>query len=98
AHEPKGAGTPEQAVDTVGIPVSAAPLAGAGAGFVDNDAVHQYRKAAILLETQRYADAITAFSAFLGSYPDSPLAGSAQFHIGEAYYRQKQYTQAEQEF
>lgn len=99
AHQPKATGTPMVAADTVGTSVATAPVSNdSEAGFVNDDAVQQYRKAEVLLDTQKYADALLAFSSFLEKYPDHPLAGSAQFHVGEAYFKQKDYRQAEQEF
>jgi TolA-binding protein len=99
AHSPKAAGSPSQAADTVGIPVSSAPVStDPESGFVNDASIHAYRKAEILQVSQKYADAILAFSSFLEKYPDHPLAGSAQFHIGEAYFKEKQYSQADQEF
>jgi len=99
AHQPKATGAPRSASDNVGIPVASAPVAtDSETGYVNDQAIQQYRKAEILLESQRYAEAILVFSNFLEHYPDHALAGSAQFHIGEAYFKQKQWPIAEQEF
>jgi TolA-binding protein len=99
AHSPKMSGVPAQAAETVGTPVSAAPLAAeTESGFINDSAIQVYRKAEVLLISQRYPDAILAFSNFLEKFPDHPLAGSAQFHVGEAYFKQKEYRQADQEF
>lgn len=99
AHEPKASGVPSQASDTVGMGVQPTAVRGESeSGFVNDDAVQQYRKGEILLQSGKNPDAITAFTSFLEKYPDHPLAGSAQFHVGEAYFKQGQYLQAEQEF
>lgn len=99
AHQPKSAGVPNQASETVGMAVVSKPVStDSESGYVNDDAIQQYRKAEILLASQKYADSTLAFSTFLEKYPDHPLAGSAQFHVGEAYFKQKEYRQAEQEF
>lgn len=67
------------------------------AGFVNDGAVGAFRQAMILFQAEKYADSILGFSAFLERFADHVLAGDAQFHIGEAYYRQKQYKLAKQE-
>jgi TolA-binding protein len=90
--------TPQKAPPTG---VAAAPSAAAGvdvepapaprdpdSGFVHDRAVAAYRDATILFGARKYPESVLAFAAFLERYPDHPLAGSAQFHVGEAYYRQ----------
>jgi TolA-binding protein len=66
--------------------------------FINDDAVQIFRKAMILLQGQKHPEAVLAFSSFLEKYPDHALAGSAQFHIGEAYMKQKEYKLALKEF
>lgn len=61
------------------------------AGFVADTAIQDYRKGSILLEAGKYSEAILAFTSFVEHYPDHPLAGSAQFGIGEAYFKKKEY-------
>ncbi len=68
------------------------------AGFTNNNAIRAYRQAMILFRSGKHADAILSFSTFLQSYADHPLAGSAQFYVGEAYFRQKEYRLAAQEY
>ncbi|OFZ83041.1 MAG: hypothetical protein A2603_03380 [Bdellovibrionales bacterium RIFOXYD1_FULL_55_31] len=68
------------------------------AGFVNDEAVQSYRKAMILLQARKFSEAVLAFSSFLEEYPDHALAGSAQFHVGESYFRQKEYKLSLQEF
>lgn len=67
-------------------------------GFTNDDAVQTYRKAMVLVQTRRYTDALTQLSAFLEKYPDHPLAGGAQYYMGHAYLRQKEYKLAIQEY
>lgn len=53
-----------------------------------------YKSAFQLLHGGQYAQAITAFQAFLQSYPGSGYAPNAQYWLGEAYYATKDYDQA----
>lgn len=67
-------------------------------GFVNDEAIQLFRKAMILFQAQKYPEAVLGFSAFLEKYPDHPVAGSAQFYVGESYMKQKEYKLAIQEF
>lgn len=67
-------------------------------GFKSDLAVVNYRKAYILYQAKKYADAILAFSSFLERYADHPFAGSAQFYIGDSYLAQGEPKLALQEF
>lgn len=67
-------------------------------GFKSDLAVVNYRKAFILYQAKKYADAILAFSSFLERYADHPFAGSAQFYIGDCYLEQGEPKLALQEF
>lgn len=66
--------------------------------FEDSDAVSKFRNATVLFDSQKYAEAILAFSQFLKEYADHPLAGAAQYFTGEAYFQQKEYGLALKEF
>lgn len=68
------------------------------AGFVSDLAVGSFRQGKILFQAGKYPEAILAFSAFLERYPEHPLAGSAQFHIGDSYFKQGEFQLAVQEF
>lgn len=84
---------------TGGVPVEAAETsADPAAGFVNDSAVQAYRKSMVLFRAGRHADAVLSFTAFLEKYPDHPLAGAAQYHVGESYLLQKEYKRAVQEF
>ena len=50
-----------------------------------------YDEAFQALKELRYADAATNFQSFLDSYPDSELAGNAQYWLGESYYVTRNY-------
>ncbi len=68
------------------------------AGFLNDEAIQGYRKAIILLEAQKFAEAALVFSAFLEKYPDHPLAGNAQYFVGHAYLKRKEYKIAANEY
>jgi tol-pal system protein YbgF len=51
----------------------------------------------ILFQSRNYPDATLEFSAFVDQYPDHPLAGSAQYYLGESYFKQKEYKLAARE-
>jgi TolA-binding protein len=67
-------------------------------GFIEDKAIKGYRNGIILFNAEKYPEAILSLSSFLEHFADHPLAGSAQFYIGEAYFRQKEYKLAAQEF
>ena len=53
-----------------------------------------YQAAFELLKQQRYDEASTAFQQFLQTFPDSELAGNAQYWLAESYYVTEQFTEA----
>ncbi|MFL5814339.1 MAG: tetratricopeptide repeat protein [Bdellovibrionia bacterium] len=69
----------------------------AEAAFTSNEPVRKYRQAMILFQSHNYPDASLGFSAFVDQYPDHALAGSAQFYLGETYFKQKEYKLAARE-
>jgi tetratricopeptide (TPR) repeat protein len=52
----------------------------------------------ILFKAKKFPESMLAFSSFIERYADHPLAGSAQFYVGECYYRQKEYKLAVVEY
>lgn len=54
----------------------------------------QYKHAFALLRQANYAEAEQALGAFIDRYPDDPLAGNAQYWLGETYYVRGDYQQA----
>ncbi|MDY0309206.1 MAG: tol-pal system protein YbgF [Castellaniella sp.] len=50
-----------------------------------------YEAAADQYRNGRYKEAAAAFSTFLQSYPDSSLAGDAQFYLGSSQYASKDF-------
>ncbi len=61
-----------------------------------NDAV--YRDAHQKLKNGQVQEALKDFSRFLVQYPNSPLAGNAQYWMGECYYVTRQFNSAIGEF
>jgi TolA-binding protein len=88
-HPSEGAGVPVEPMLDESDPES---------GFVSDSIVSDYRQAKILFDAQKYPEAILAFSAFVQHNTDHVLAGSAQFYVGESYFRQKEYRLALREF
>ena len=71
------------------VPIqSARPLAASGT----EQSV--YENAFSLLRSGGYSEAIAAFQNFLSTYPQSTLAGNAQYWIGEAYYTTRRFKEA----
>ena len=88
-HPSENSGTPTQ-----NTPASHDPEV----NFVNNNTIQQFRNGMMLYEGQKYPESVLSFSEFLEKSPDHPLAGSAQFYIGEAYMKQKEYKLALKEF
>ncbi len=57
-----------------------------------------YEQAFALLKEGHYDEAIAAFQAYLGRFPDGRYAANAQYWLGEAYYVKRDFTRAIQEF
>ncbi len=73
-------------------PMAAAPAAVPRAGGGGDQAA--YGKAFDALKSTDYAGAIARFRDFLRAYPQSQLAGNAQYWLGEAYYVTHDYDNA----
>lgn len=96
---PKLSGIPHTPANAAGVETTpSTDPSDPEAGFVNDAAITSYRQAMILFQAQKYQEATLAFSTFLERYADHPLAGSAQFQIGECYFRQKEYKLALQEY
>jgi tol-pal system protein YbgF len=66
-------------------------------GYTADEAIQKYRSAMILFESHNYPEAILGFSSFVDQFPDHPLAGDAQYFLGESYFKQKEYKLAARE-
>lgn len=53
-----------------------------------------YKRAFQLFNKRKYEESRKAFEEFLKKYPESKLAGNAQFWIGECYYKEKKFQEA----
>jgi len=83
-------------------PLGPAAMAGAGGGgphppkqnLPTQSASAQYNSAFGLLRQADYPAAADAFRSFVQHYPNSSLAGNAQYWLGESYYARGQYADA----
>ena len=73
------------------------PAKVSSAAFINDGPVSVYRQALLLLETGKTKESIEAFGRFIDAHPDHVLAGSAQFHLGEAHFRIGDYSSAQKE-
>jgi tol-pal system protein YbgF len=90
--------SPIGAVTTEGA--SNLPPAGemeAETSFSAKAAVQKFRESMVLYEARNYPESALSFSAFVEQYPDHPLAGSAQYFLGESYFQQHEYKLAARE-
>jgi tol-pal system protein YbgF len=81
-----------------GAKAAAGPGDGGGAGADSGGEQAAYTHAFDALKTTDYAGAIARFRDFLRSYPQSQLAGNAQYWLGEAYYVTHDYDNAAASF
>jgi tol-pal system protein YbgF len=76
---------------------SKGPSGGAGQ-LPTGSAQDQYNRAFGSLTQADYAGAEQGFKSFLQRYPNDPLAGNAQYWLGESYYARKDYNNAAASF
>jgi tol-pal system protein YbgF len=81
---------PQQQPDEEPAPQTAA----AGGALPSGNAQDQYNYAMGLLTQANYPAAEQAMRAFVQRYPKDPLAGNAQYWLGETYYVRKDYGNA----
>jgi tol-pal system protein YbgF len=84
-----------------GTASSASAAAGArpsGLPIPQGDDRANYQAAFDLLKDGKYPEAISGFTQFLSTFPDSALADNAQYWLGEAHYVTKQYPDALRDF
>jgi len=94
-----GSATPVAEISSP-APVSATPAPVVLSSSISREEQAAYDKANRLLISadRRYPEAIKAFQAFLKKYPNSKLAGNAQYWLAEAYYVSQKNTEALLEF
>ncbi|NVK22725.1 MAG: tol-pal system protein YbgF [Kangiellaceae bacterium] len=63
-----------------------------------SDAQSDYNQAFSQLKDKNFVAAKDAFVAFVERYPSEPLTSNAHYWLGQLYYNDKQYEQAEQQF
>jgi len=80
----------------VGTQQAAAPATAAGAAgtLPSGSPQDQYNYAFGLLRQANYPAAEQALRSFIQRYPNDPLAGNAQYWLGETYYVRKDYSNA----
>src|SRR5690606_27265615 len=76
----------------------ATPPASAKGRLPQGSTQERYNYAYKLLVQSDYADAEAAFREFVSAHPQDPLAGNAQYWLGETYYVRQQYEPAAQAF
>jgi tol-pal system protein YbgF len=84
AEAAAAAAAQSQAAATANVDPSSIQLPG-------NSPQEQYEYATGLLQRGAYAEAGLAFKAFVAQHPKDPLAGNAQYWLGETYYAQSDY-------
>ncbi|MCM2322184.1 MAG: tetratricopeptide repeat protein [Oligoflexia bacterium] len=98
-QKPKLAPVPKHPSSNAGLPLDPLPAVDdPEAGFTNDETVQDYRRSMIQFKAGKYPESVLAFSSFLEKFPDHPLAGSAQYFIGQSYFLQKEYKLALQEF
>lgn len=84
--------SPAPAPDAGQTPAASPPAVMAGVEQADfNAALNEFREG-------RYPQAIADFQQFLNVYPNSPLAGDAQYWLGESYYVSRNENAAKEAF
>ena len=93
AFELRGAGSASGG----GFSAGAAPNAPDGAASGTDDKA-SYQAAFSALKDGQYERAIAGFQKFLSTFGDSPLADNAQYWLGEAYYVNRSFPEAQSAF
>jgi tol-pal system protein YbgF len=89
-------GSPSAAAELAGAaPAGRPPAAGSLAG---GSAAEQYNHAFGLLKQADYPAAEAALKAFVEQHPTDPMAGNAQYWLGETYYTRSRFLEAASAF
>ncbi|MEI8394175.1 MAG: tol-pal system protein YbgF [Rhodospirillaceae bacterium] len=86
--------TDKPAKTAAAAPVAEPGSGGPGIGSVPGNVQDQYDEAFGLLRKADYDQAEKALTAFVTRHRDSPLAGNAQYWLGETYYVRGKYAEA----
>ncbi len=84
----------EQAAANAGRTAPAAAAAPPSAGASSGSPTEQYNHAFALVKQADYPAAEVALRTFVEQHPKDPLAGSAQYWLGETYYTRGKYIEA----
>ncbi|HUN46531.1 MAG TPA: tol-pal system protein YbgF, partial [Stellaceae bacterium] len=87
-------GPGQSTAPSVAAPVVPPETRTASAPAADSSPQEQYNYAFSLLRQSRYDEAAQALKAFVQRNPKDPLAGNAQYWLGETYFVRKDYTNA----
>ncbi len=85
-----------KATPSAGPPATTAPAPQSSAP--DASPEQMYAAALASLQADEHERAVAQFTLLTKKFPEHPLASSAQYWIGEAYYRQREFQQALDEF
>ncbi len=89
-------GSPSAKTELAGAAPAGRPAA-AGA-FAGGSAAEQYNHAFGLLKQADYPAAEAALKAFVEQHPKDPMAGNAQYWLGETYYTRNRFLEAASAF
>jgi tol-pal system protein YbgF len=87
---------PPESVPPGAVPPPPAPSAPAASRAGNPE--QEYNAALATFRSREHGQAVLDFIDFIGKHPKHPLAGNAQYWIGEAYWTQRDYRQALVEF
>jgi tol-pal system protein YbgF len=89
-----------QRVATLGVPPPAPVPARPAAPSASKESTPEklYATAMTSFRAEEHGQAVLEFTELIDKFPRHPLASSAQYWIGEAYYRQRDFNQALAEF
>jgi len=98
ARAPAAASAPAAAAPAAAATAPQAAVIGGGQVLPLGTPQQQYDYARALLVQQDYASAERSFAAFVNTHPNDPLAGAAQYWLGETYYLRANYDAAARAF
>lgn len=66
--------------------------------IMQDEAIDRYREAKIIFDSNRFSDSVLEFSDFVKNFSQHVFAPAAQYYLGAAYYKQKEFKIAEEEW